>query len=173
MNTYELMVIIDASPEAEKIDRAVKTIEELITGKKGKILSNDNWGRRRLAYEIQRRQYGYYSLFTFEIDPKEVIELNRMLRLNPMVLRHLMLLLNPKILEQVAIRPKPSILDEEVDEVIGLVRQVGLEPIVLEPIDEELLKPKELLFEGSSGEVSETPDAIAPEEKRDLSGEPD
>jgi small subunit ribosomal protein S6 len=96
MKKYELMAIIDTTSEAEKIDRTVTRIEEIIAGKKGKVLSIDRWGKRRLAYEIQRRQYGYYTLFTFEVEPSEVVDINRLLRLNPMVLRHLLLLVNPK-----------------------------------------------------------------------------
>jgi len=149
MKTYELMVILDSSPEAEKIERTVSKIEELITGKKGKILSTNNWGRRRLAFEIQRHQYGYYSLFTFEMDPKEVIDLNRIIRLNPMVLRHLTILLNPKFIAQASTLPKPLPLDEVVEEIIGL------EPDLMEPLDEEFLDIKVSSPERNEEKVSD------------------
>jgi small subunit ribosomal protein S6 len=96
MRNYELMVVIDSSSDAEKIDQTVTKIQEMIIGKGGKDLTVDNWGRRRLAYEIQRRQYGFYVLFRFELEPKEIKDLNRLLRLNSMVLRHLVLVLDPK-----------------------------------------------------------------------------
>ncbi len=101
MRTYEMMVVIDPSPDMDKIDMVITRIEEMITGKKGKIHFTDRWGRRRLAYEIQHRQYGYYTLFTLEIDPTEINDMNRMLRLNSMVLRHLILVLEPKTAELV------------------------------------------------------------------------
>jgi small subunit ribosomal protein S6 len=161
MKTYELMVILDASPEAEKIERTVSKIEELIQGKKGKIQFTDNWGRRRLAYEIQRHQYGYYSLYTFEMDPKEVIDLNRVLRLNPMVLRHLIILLNPKMLAQAASRPKPTPLDEEVEDMIGL------EPDLMEPFEEEPLEKEVTTYEEVVGQIPESADSPEISEKTD------
>jgi small subunit ribosomal protein S6 len=172
MNTYELMVILDSSPEAEKIERTVSKIEELIIGKKGKIVSTNNWGRRRLAFEIQRHQYGYYSLFTFEMDPKEVIDLNRIIRLNPMVLRHLIIVLNPKFLAQAISLPKPSpLLDEEVEEIIGLEPDL-IASLDVEPREIEVLSPeiKEEKVAGLSAEsdLSEPPnptDTTSLEEK--------
>lgn len=114
MRTYEMMVVIDPSPDMDKIDQAITRIEEMITGKNGKILLTDRWGRRRLAYEIQHRQYGYYTLFTFEIDPKEISDMNRSLRLNSMVLRHLILVLEPKMVDIALSKPRRS--QEEVKE---------------------------------------------------------
>jgi small subunit ribosomal protein S6 len=114
MRTYEMMVVIDPSPDMEKIDQAVARIEEMITGKNGKILLTDRWGRRRLAYEIQHRQYGYYTLFMFEIDPKEITDMNRSLRLNSMVLRHLILVMEPKMVELALSKPRKS--QDEVEE---------------------------------------------------------
>jgi small subunit ribosomal protein S6 len=116
MKLYEMMVVIDSSPDAEKIDQTVAKIEGIITEKKGKILSVDNWGRRRLAYEIQRRQYGFYALFKFEIKPGEIVDLNRLLRLNPMVLRHLILVLDPKIAEKATTPAKVDSMDKDVEE---------------------------------------------------------
>jgi len=111
MRNYELMVVIDSSSDAEKIDRTVNKIQETLTEKGGKILSVDHWGRRRLAYEIQRRQYGFYVLFAFEFDPKEVKDLNRLLRLNQMVLRHLILVLDPRVIAMQPRRPKEEVLE--------------------------------------------------------------
>ena len=133
MRNYELMVVIDSSSDAEKIDRAVAKIQEIIAEKGGKILSVDSWGRRRLAYEIQRRQYGFYVLFTFEFDPKEVKDLNRLLRLNQMVLRHLVIVLDPKMMELAAKRPRSEGDDEEAGEISGKKAEV-LED---EDVDEE------------------------------------
>jgi small subunit ribosomal protein S6 len=117
MRNYELMVVVDSSPDGEKIDQTVSKIQEMITAKGGKIVSVDNWGRRRLAYEIQRRQYGYYTLFVFELDPKEIRDLNRLLRLNPMVLRHLVILLDPKVMAKMALRPRGAVDDEILEDI--------------------------------------------------------
>jgi len=123
MRNYELMVVIDSSSDAEKIDRTVNKIQETLTEKGGKILSVDHWGRRRLAYEIQRRQYGFYVLFTFEFDPKVVKDLNRLLRLNQMVLRHLIVMLDPKAMAMQPRRPKEAAIEtpDVIPSVIGEV----------------------------------------------------
>jgi small subunit ribosomal protein S6 len=146
MRNYELMVVIDSSSDAEKIDRTVEKIQEIITEKGGKILSVDSWGRRRLAYEIQRRQYGFYALFTFESDPKEVKDLNRLLRLNQMVLRHLVVVLDPKIMELAVKRPPAEVVEEAV--------------VISDEEDEEL------------GEVKEVPKQVVPEEEPAATEEP-
>lgn len=145
MRTYEMMVVIDPSPDMEKIDQAITRIEEMITGKNGKILLTDRWGRRRLAYEIQHRQYGYYTLFTFEIDPKEISDMNRSLRLNSMVLRHLILVLEPKMVELALSKPRRS--EEEVDEEPPEDKDVmeldDLEPVETPPPPEDIEQTRE------------------------------
>jgi small subunit ribosomal protein S6 len=158
MRNYELMVVIDPSSDAEKIDRTVAKIQETITEKGGKIISVDNWGRRRLAYEIERRQYGFYVLFTFELDPKEVKDLDRLLRLNQMVLRHLAVVLDPKIMEVAVKRPPAEVdaeevvvpvqLDEELDE-------VEIEPELVQP-EEEPAAPEEPAPEKKEAEPEKT-----------------
>ena len=145
MRTYEMMVVIDPSPDMDKIDQAITRIEEMITGKKGKILLTDRWGRRRLAYEIQHRQYGYYTLFTFEIDPKEIGDMNRSLRLNSMVLRHLILVLEPKIVELALSKQRKS--EEEaakkpVEEVV-VEKPEDLKSEDVPSPSEEIVQPEE------------------------------
>ena len=145
MRTYEMMVVIDPSPDMDKIDQAITRIEEMITGKKGKILLTDRWGRRRLAYEIQHRQYGYYTLFTFEIDPREINDMNRTLRLNSIVLRHLILVLEPKIVELALAKQRKS--EEEaakkpVEEVV-VEKPEDLKSEDIPPPSEEIVQPEE------------------------------
>lgn len=141
MRNYELMVVIDSSPDGEKIDRTVSKIQEIITAKGGKIVSVDNWGRRRLAYEIQRRQYGFYALFVFELEPKEVNDLNRLLRLNPMVLRHLVVLLDPKVMAKIVLRSKGDVEDKIPEDISKDIPDKTLEEIP-EEISEEI--PEEI-----------------------------
>ena len=139
MRNYELMVVIDSSPDGEKIDRTVSKIQEMITAKGGKIVSVDNWGRRRLAYEIQRRQYGFYTLFVFELEPKEIKDLNRLLRLNPMVLRHLVVLLDPKVMAKMALRSKDDVKEKIPEDISEEIPDKTLEEIP-EEIPEEISK---------------------------------
>jgi small subunit ribosomal protein S6 len=66
MATYETIFILDSLLASEDIDKVIKRIEELITGNNGKIIKTDKWGKRRLAYEIQKKQYGFYVSIEFE-----------------------------------------------------------------------------------------------------------
>ena len=152
MKKYELMVVIDSSPEADKIDRTVERIQEILTGKGGNILSVDNWGRRRLAYEIQRRQYGHYTLFLFELDPKEIKDLNRQLRLNPMVIRHLVVNVHPKADIPPLAKPEKEITGEMPD-------------LEADDTGKDIGEPEETLIEEEVSEVPEPEEPVSSEEE--------
>ena len=65
MRAYELMVIIDAELDDEVIDATVKRIADLL-GQRGATIKTENlWGRRRFAYEINHKHEGYYVVFEF------------------------------------------------------------------------------------------------------------
>jgi len=66
MAIYETIFILDSLLAPEDIDKVINRIEELITGNNGKIIKTDKWGKRRLAYEIQKKQYGFYVSIEFE-----------------------------------------------------------------------------------------------------------
>ena len=158
MRNYELMVVIDPSSDSEKIDRTVAKIQETITEKGGKIVSVDNWGRRRLAYEIERRQYGFYVLSTFEFDPKEVKDLDRLLRLNQMVLRHLVVMLDPKIMDVAVKRPPTEVEEEEVVIPVHLDEELDegeMEPELAQP-EKEPAAPEEPAPEKEEAEPEKT-----------------
>ena len=60
LRLYELTFVLDPQLEQTQIDENVQKIETMITDAKGEIVKKDLWGKRRLAYEIKKRQYGYY-----------------------------------------------------------------------------------------------------------------
>ena len=162
MRKYELMVVIDSSPESDKIDRTVEKIQELLTGKGGNIISVDNWGRRRLAYEIQRRQYGHYTLFLCELDPNDIKDLNRQLRLNPMVIRHLIVNVHPKV----EFRPLGKLEEdfaEEIPDLDTVNEGEDVEEITETFIEEEIPEMSEP--EETKTSEEETPESPADEEK--------
>lgn len=87
MSEYELVVItkgdLDLSTEQKQVDEIKKTIESA----KGEILNVDTWGKKTLAYEIQKQTFGYYTLITFRSDPHTPNELSSRLRLMEDLLR--------------------------------------------------------------------------------------
>lgn len=87
---YELIVIIDArDDEAGKQELA--RIGETVTANEGDMGEVDPWGRRKLAYEIKDRREGFYASLYFRGNQKTLSELDRALKLNESVLRHLVL----------------------------------------------------------------------------------
>ncbi|MDE0426530.1 MAG: 30S ribosomal protein S6 [Candidatus Poribacteria bacterium] len=88
MNPYELLLIITPDydeSEAETLTNQVKSIIE----NGGTLLKVDPWGKKRLAYPIQKRSEGYYVLYIFESAPGFVAELNQSLRVIETILRYM------------------------------------------------------------------------------------
>ncbi len=66
MAIYETVVILDSLLPPKEIDEAVERFSQIITENGGTIRKVDKWGKRRLAYEIQKKQYGFYVAIEFE-----------------------------------------------------------------------------------------------------------
>ena len=67
----------------------MKRIETTITDAQGVVDNVDNWGKRKLAYEINGLSDGDYTLIDFHTDPQSIAELDRVLRINDAVVRHM------------------------------------------------------------------------------------
>jgi len=84
---YELMVIIDAELDDEVIDATIKRIAGLLDQRGASVKSEDRWGRRRFAYEINHKVEGYYVVFEF-VGGSDLDTLERALRLADETIRH-------------------------------------------------------------------------------------
>jgi small subunit ribosomal protein S6 len=89
VNDYELMLIFDPELADERQTEIVTRIRELVERGGGKWVTHDLWGRRRLAYEIQKKGEGAYHLVTFDAQPATVDEISRILRITDGVMRHM------------------------------------------------------------------------------------
>jgi small subunit ribosomal protein S6 len=87
MRAYELMVIIDAELDDEVIDATVMRIAGLLDQRGATVKSEDRWGRRRFAYEINHKHEGYYVVFEF-VGGSDLDQLERALRLADETVRH-------------------------------------------------------------------------------------
>ena len=100
MNTYETVVVINAHQSEDTLEGVVNKIKTIITDNKGNILDINRWGKRRLAYEIKKRQHGYYISFIFEVEQKDFPSvLKRFFKFNEEILRYLVIGLNKKVLD--------------------------------------------------------------------------
>jgi len=85
---YEVMVIFDVGLEDGDINAGVDRITALVRDRGGNLGRTERWGRRTLAYEIMHRSEGYYVLIEFAAEPVLVADLDRLLTLDDIVLRH-------------------------------------------------------------------------------------
>jgi small subunit ribosomal protein S6 len=60
MRDYEIMLVLDSSHDEKGLDAVLKKFESLVTQQEGTITNVDKWGKRRLAYPINKKLYGYY-----------------------------------------------------------------------------------------------------------------
>jgi small subunit ribosomal protein S6 len=87
MRHYEVMVILDPDLEERTIGPSIDTYLNVIRQSGGTVDKIDVWGRRRLAYEINKRSEGIYAVLDLKCEPAAVKELDRQLSLNESVLR--------------------------------------------------------------------------------------
>ena len=85
---YEIMVILDGSLEERTVTPSLDTyLSNVIRSSGGSVEKIDVWGRRRLAFEINKKTEGIYAVIDLQATPAAVAELDRQLRLNESVLR--------------------------------------------------------------------------------------
>ncbi|MCT2088474.1 MULTISPECIES: 30S ribosomal protein S6 [Micrococcus] len=87
MRAYELMVLIDPDVDERTVEPTVKKYLEVVTKDGGSVENVDIWGRRRLAYEIQKKAEAIYVVVNFTSTPETSKELDRQLSLNETILR--------------------------------------------------------------------------------------
>lgn len=86
MNKYESVVIINPSLEVEAIKALISKISDLINTN-GSIISVEELGNKKLAYEIKKNKEGYYVVIKFEAKPELIAELERVYRITDEVIK--------------------------------------------------------------------------------------
>jgi len=84
---YELMVILDPEVDERQVAPKLDGFLKVITNDGGSIDKVDIWGRRRLAYEIQKKNEGIYAVVAFTATSEATQELDRQLKLNEQIMR--------------------------------------------------------------------------------------
>ena len=87
MHHYEVMVILDPNLEERTIAPSLDTFLNVVKKDGGTVEKVDIWGKRRLAYEIDKHAEGIYAVIDVQAEPASVLELDRQLNLNESVLR--------------------------------------------------------------------------------------
>lgn len=99
--TYESLFIINPDLEESEITKTIDAIQEIITAGGGTILKVDRWGKRQLAYQIQKKREGYYVIIYFQTISTVIEELNRRYKLTDPIMRYLVIQLNKGLVEEI------------------------------------------------------------------------
>ncbi len=91
-HSYELTFIVRSDPNEEVINNTVTLVQSWVEADSlGQVTKIDRWGKRKLAYEIDKQRDGYYVVMSADIDPKNLPELERNMHISPNVLRYLLI----------------------------------------------------------------------------------
>ena len=89
MGQYETAFLISPTLEEEETEKIITQMAEVISKKKGKMIKEDRWGKRRLAYQIKKHEEAFYVFFHYEGDPAIPNELERRFKQSEAILRFL------------------------------------------------------------------------------------
>jgi small subunit ribosomal protein S6 len=99
LKLYETTIVIDSTLKADEVRSQNDKIVNFISNHGGNIVKVDEWGKRRLAYEIKKKQYGYYVNIRFSGPAALSGLVEREYRLIDAVLRHLTVKIDPLVLK--------------------------------------------------------------------------
>jgi small subunit ribosomal protein S6 len=89
VTAYEILLMLDPELADERQDDLIARVRQVVETSGGTWRSHDAWGRRRLAYEIAKKQEGVYHLLVFESSGETLNEITRVLKIDDSVMRHL------------------------------------------------------------------------------------
>ncbi|MCC6329874.1 MAG: 30S ribosomal protein S6 [Acidobacteria bacterium] len=87
--TYEVMYIIDPDTPVDRIGKLNEAVGQLVEKQGGTVVRMDDIGQRTLAYPIKKRTEGHYVLFEIDGSGQEIMELERRMRVNDMIMRYI------------------------------------------------------------------------------------
>ena len=144
------MFIVDGTMPEEEAMAIAATVQSFISSK-GTILKADPWGRRRMAYPINKKQDGYYWVIAFECEPGEVDALKQQLRVNENVIRWMVtrpehkktvVPLETVIPQEATPEPEPAPVASPVSEAVPVTVPVSEPAPVAAPVSETTSTPE-------------------------------
>ncbi len=162
MTQYETAFLISPNLEEEAIEKVISQMAEVVK-KKGKLINEDRWGKKRLAYPIQKFEEAFYVFFLYEADPTIPFELERRFKQTEAVLRYLTI---KKETKEKARRKEKEVPEEE--ESLSAAEEIPTEGEDFEEEVEEAVERKEEDEEADEkAEADEEEEAVEKEEKVD------
>ena len=87
MRHYEMMIILDGELDERTVQPSLEKFLTVVTKDGGTVDNVDLWGRRRLAYEIEKKSEGIYAVIQLTAEPAAVIEMDRLFGINEQIMR--------------------------------------------------------------------------------------
>jgi small subunit ribosomal protein S6 len=106
MNLYESIFIINANQTDEEIANVIKKMQDVVAKQGGEMIKFEDWGKKKLAYEIKKQKRGHYVFFQFKSAPGAVSELERTFKLTDSVIKFLTVKLEKELRTRPAPKPK-------------------------------------------------------------------
>ncbi len=90
LRDYELMYIVRPTVAEDELPASIERVDSLITGLGGEVAENNPWGKRRMAYPIEKFEEGYYIVSKIRMEPERTRELESQLAISEDVIRHIL-----------------------------------------------------------------------------------
>jgi small subunit ribosomal protein S6 len=104
MSIYESIFIINPNLTDEETAAVIKKMQDVVVKQNGEMLKFEDWGKKKLAYEINKHKRGHYAFFQFKAGPTLVKELERTYKLTDSVIKFLTV----KLGKELRVRPAPK-----------------------------------------------------------------
>jgi small subunit ribosomal protein S6 len=98
MRDYELGIVVSPESSEEQTKAILDRVTQIVQSNNGQVVKVNAWGRRRLAYPIERHRDGLYFFLDLSLTPPTVLEIDRVLKVTEEVIRHLLIKRDPKAL---------------------------------------------------------------------------
>jgi len=89
MTKYEFMIIVDPTISEDERETKIKALKATLKKAKAKIINEDVWGDKKLAYKINKQDRAYYILYTLELDGTKIKEISPEINLNRSIWRYM------------------------------------------------------------------------------------
>jgi small subunit ribosomal protein S6 len=104
MPIYESIFIINPNLTDEETAGIIKKMQDVVTKQGGEMLKFEDWGKKKLAYEVKKQKRGHYAFFQFKSAPAAVSELERTYKMTDTVIKFITV----KLEKELRTRPEPK-----------------------------------------------------------------
>ncbi len=104
MSIYESIFIINPNLTDEETNNVIKKMQDVVAKQGGEMIKFEDWGKKKLAYEVKKQKRGHYVFFQFKSTPAAIAELERTFKLTDAVIKFL----SVKLEKELRKRPEPK-----------------------------------------------------------------